>query len=219
MRKNLRYSSWIERHVTEVISRHYSKKTLDIYDIWLIMNILYEGKPLYGMTIERKNEKIYFTLDVPVVSQGIYNPEKGTFTTKFEQDPYHRLTLRSITIEIPTGIQELKVKRKYKWLITKRKIITWGYAQHFKPNLYIQGRIWSTDGVKGWLERTPKGFAYVGILGTITSIPKGSFFEEEAVIVQGEFRGEEIPLIANNTHSPQIPPRKVVEALGLKEGL
>jgi len=103
MRKNPQYSSWIERHVTEVISKYYSGKTLDIYDIWLIMNILYEGKPLYGMTIERKNEKIYFTLDVPLVSQGIYDPKEGTFTTKFEQDPSHKLILRNITIEIQPG--------------------------------------------------------------------------------------------------------------------
>lgn len=221
MRRDLRYSTWIEKHITEELSKYYSGRTLDVYDIWLIMNILYEGVPWNGMTIERVNGKIYFTLDVSPISIGIYNPEERIFTTKFEHDPYHRLILKNITAEIPEEIQEIRTKRQYKWLITKKRIVSWDYAPHFRPTLYIQGRIWSTDGVKGWLERTPKGFAYVGILGTITSTPnkRGAFFEEEAVIVQGEFHGEEIPLIVNWSHSPKILPRKVIEQLGLEEGL
>nr|WP_015243565.1 hypothetical protein [Thermococcus sp. IRI48]AFZ84234.1 hypothetical protein i48-8 [Thermococcus sp. IRI48] len=219
MKRDLRYSSWIEKHITEELSKYYSGRTLDVYDIWLIMNILYGGVPWNGMTIEKVNGKVYFTLNVPPISLGIYNPTERTFTTKYEHDPYHRLRLENVRVNIPEEVHEIRTKKRYKWLITKRKIVSWDHAPNFKPTLYIQGRIWSTDGVKGWLERTPNGFAYFAILGTITNTleERERFFEKEAAIIQGEFHGEEIPLIVNWPHSPKIIPSKVKEALKLRE--
>ncbi|RLF90124.1 hypothetical protein DRN43_02430, partial [Thermococci archaeon] len=75
MRRDLRYSPWIEKHVMEDIERYYSGKVLDIYDIWLIMNILEGGRVEAGLEIERAGGKIYFTLTGMLPDYAIYDPQ------------------------------------------------------------------------------------------------------------------------------------------------
>ncbi|MCD6523994.1 MAG: hypothetical protein J7K48_03220 [Thermococcus sp.] len=220
-----RYSSWVEKKLHEDLTRYYTHRTLDVYDIWLIMNLLYDGTTMHSLEIERAGGKTYFTLDTPSISYGVYDPEKRTFTTKYEHIPGPHLNLKEIHLNIPESIEKLKVKGKEKWLITRRNPVNWDYAPRFKPNIYIQGRIWSDDGVKGWLQRKEDEFAYVAILGTIVAPyvlgedPKPVFYEREVFIAQGAFLGDTIQLIHNFPHSPKIIPRRVIEQLQLKEGL
>jgi len=221
MRKNPRYSPWIEKHVMEDIERYYSEKDLDIYDIWLIMNILEGGRLETGLEIERIGGKIYFTLTGMLPDYAIYDPQKQTFTTKYAPIHHKNLKLEGVKLQIPEHIERLKVKRRSKWLITKRRIVDWDYAPHFQPDIYLQGLVWSDQGIKAWLQRWESGFAYVAILGTVANkidenVPL-KFYEREAYIAQGEFHGDTIQVVYNEPHSISIVPRKVIEYLGLKE--
>ncbi|RLF90111.1 hypothetical protein DRN43_02365, partial [Thermococci archaeon] len=187
-----------------------------------IMNILEGGRVEAGLEIERAGGKIYFTLTGMLPDYAIYDPQKQTFITKYAPIHHRNLKLEGVKLQVPGHINKLKIKWQRKWFITRKAIVNWDYAPHFQPDIYLQGIIWSNEGIKAWLQRWKDGFAYVAVLGTVPqkideNVPL-RFYEREAYIAQGEFKEDTIQVVHNESHSPKIPPRKVIEYLGLKEG-
>lgn len=193
------------------LARAFAGKELDIYDVWLILNLLYDPLPRLGLKVDGGK----FTLNDTVPTVSVWadkdREELRLNMQILNEKPFSaKFPVQKLNIPVP----QVKVKIREEWFITK-KGVRWEHASSFEPSAYVEGWYWGNDALTAWIERTPQALYMVVLEGFAKE--NGGFYAKKAHIVEAHFNEEYVNVILSYPHSEKVKALNVIRELELEE--
>lgn len=193
------------------LAQKFDRKMIDIYDLWIILNLLYDSIPRLGINFE--GDKFILNGTVPTVL--IWAEKQGTMmrinTQISNKEP---LTEKFRAPKLNMPVSEIRPKVTEKWLITKKGIV-WEHAKKFKHDVHVKGLEYpGNNAIEAWIERSKNAVYMVTLEGEIWN--NRDFYPTEVHITEAKLQGEDVEVMTSHTHSRKINPLKIIAELGLK---